>query len=99
MSKAADVFAFGMILYEMVMGQRPYAGMSHGQIVHAITANRPPQLGSVCPTPMRKFVLRCLAPQPDERPAFPEVGSGLLPGLLPGGRHWGPALGVGTGRQ
>jgi len=54
LSKAADVYAFGVLLWELTTGQKPYQGMSHGQIVHAraagprsrraaaLTARRPP---------------------------------------------------------
>jgi len=31
-----DVYAFGVVLWEMYTGQRPWAGMRHAQIVHTI---------------------------------------------------------------
>lgn len=35
LSKAADVFAFGVLLWEMATGSRAWAGMSHTQVAPA----------------------------------------------------------------
>jgi len=73
MSKAGDVYAYGVILWEMFMGQRPWSGLSHGQIIQAITTNKQLALGSSCPTVLRKFIYRCISPKPEERPSFDQV--------------------------
>ncbi|GLC39870.1 hypothetical protein PLESTF_000919300 [Pleodorina starrii] len=73
LSKAADVYSFGVIMWEMYTGQRPYGGLTHGQILHAITTGKPLPLGASCPQPLRVFLTRCLAPKPTDRPTFPEI--------------------------
>ena len=36
MSHAVDVYAFGVVLWEMYTAQRPWAGMRQAQIVHTV---------------------------------------------------------------
>lgn len=55
------------------MGQRPYAGLSHGQIVAHVTSGNGLVLSSSCPDEYRDLVVRCLCPRPAERPTFKEV--------------------------
>jgi eukaryotic-like serine/threonine-protein kinase len=65
-----DIFAFGVMLYEMVSGRRPFAGDSRASLMAAIVAAEPPTLTSVqpeAPAPLERLVLRCLAKDPDDR--------------------------------
>jgi len=36
MTKACDVYGYGVIVWEMYMAQRPWSGLSHGQIIHQV---------------------------------------------------------------
>ncbi|KAG2489421.1 hypothetical protein HYH03_012059 [Edaphochlamys debaryana] len=73
LTKSADVYSFGVIMWEMYTGQRPYGGLTHGQILHAITTGKPLPLGASCPQPMKEFLTRLLTPKHAERPAFTEI--------------------------
>jgi serine/threonine protein kinase len=73
MTKAGDVYAYGVILWEMFMGQRPWSGLSHGQIIQAITTSKQLALGSSCPTILRKLIYRCMAAKAEERPSFEQL--------------------------
>ena len=44
-SKATDVYSFGVLLWQMYTGSRPWAGLRHGQIIVMVVTQvrrRPP---------------------------------------------------------
>ncbi len=66
----ADVFAFGAVLFEMVTGQRAFAGKSQASLLAAILERDPPpisQLVPVAPPALDYLVRTCLAKDPDAR--------------------------------
>ena len=65
-----DIFAFGVVLYEMICGRRPFGGNSRASIMAAIVASEPPPLSMVesqAPASLERVILRCLAKEPDNR--------------------------------
>ena len=66
----ADIFAFGAVLFEMVTGQRAFAGKSQASLLAAILERDPPpisQLVPVAPPALDYLVRTCLAKDPDAR--------------------------------
>jgi eukaryotic-like serine/threonine-protein kinase len=66
----SDIFAMGAMLYEMVTGQRAFAGKSQASIVAAILASEPAPISTVQPmTPpaLAQVVKTCLAKDPEDR--------------------------------
>ena len=66
----SDVFSFGIVLYEMAAGQRPFAGENDVDTMHAILHEepRPPHVvSSTLPRDLHRIVTRALAKQPKER--------------------------------
>lgn len=67
MSKAVDVYSFGVIVWEMYCGSRPFAGMSHSQVLHAIGMGKllePPQ---DMPHSLKNLLAACLSKDPAKR--------------------------------
>ena len=66
----SDVFAFGAVLYEILTGQRAFAGKSQASVIAAILERDPRsilELMPVCPKSLDRVVRRCLTKDPDER--------------------------------
>lgn len=70
-----DVFAFGVILWEMLTGQQPWAELEHPmQIVFVVgvQGQRLP-LPEDCPPALAALIPRCWHEEPAERPSFREL--------------------------
>ena len=66
----SDVFSFGAVLYEMLSGQRAFAGGSSADRASAILKEDPPDLratGRNIPPAMERIVRHCLEKSRDER--------------------------------
>jgi len=66
----ADLFAFGALLYEMVTGQRAFAGQSQASVIAAILTSEPRPVSQLIPTlpaSLDRVVTSCLAKDPDDR--------------------------------
>jgi serine/threonine protein kinase len=69
----SDIWALGVLLFEMTCGQRPFCGVTSFEIGAAILAGRRRQLPSRLPLPFRQLVAKCLAFTPDAR--YPSAGA------------------------
>lgn len=75
-SRATDLWALGMILYEMIAGKHPYTIDQIGVLAAQVTSLEPvpvdPSFRDV-PTELTAIVMRCLAKDPAERPSARDV--------------------------
>jgi eukaryotic-like serine/threonine-protein kinase len=66
--RRVDLFALGIVLYEMVAGQPPFAGQSVFDVARAILHDEPPALcGSSGIVALDRIINRALRKQPDAR--------------------------------
>ncbi len=91
-----DVFALGVVLYELATGRRPFQGPNAAVISSAILRDPPPSFASVrsgVPPELESVVLRCLEKDPGARyPTARAVGDALRQvGPIGGPASLGPA--------
>src|SRR5215831_2849426 len=60
-----DLFAFGCVLYEMLMGKRAFAGENAASVIASILEREPEPLTAA--PPLERVVRRALAKDPDQR--------------------------------
>jgi len=92
-SPQTDLYAVGVIAFELFTGQRPFTGRSHMEVVAHHLKTPPPAPSSLVPQPpeLDDLVLRLLAKEPRQRPASasevaremrallqPQGGSGVM---------------------
>jgi serine/threonine-protein kinase len=66
----SDIFNLGIVLYELVAGQRPFKGATTGEVINSIINLQPGPLGLENPLfspALDNIISKCLAKAPDER--------------------------------
>jgi eukaryotic-like serine/threonine-protein kinase len=63
----SDVFAFGIVLYELLAGRRPFEGSNELEVLKRIMHGMPAQLPHDLPEPLRAAVEKSLEKDPAER--------------------------------
>jgi Tol biopolymer transport system component/predicted Ser/Thr protein kinase len=61
----ADVFAFGVVLYELLAGANPFAAPQYADTIHNVAHLEPPL--EPIPYALRRIVRRCLRKEPEQR--------------------------------
>jgi len=99
-----DVWAFGVVLYEMAAGRLPFGGGTLAELAGAIVSGAPTPLSGRVPVGIQAVIARCLAKEPSQRyeqggaarTALDALAGGSGPRRAPGlpRRVWIPAAAV-----
>src|SRR5260370_29740704 len=66
----SDIFAFGLVFYEMLTGRRAFDGDNAASIISAIMTAEPPALPQgqlATPPALERILKQCIAKDPDDR--------------------------------
>jgi serine/threonine protein kinase len=78
----SDLYALGLILYELYTGKRPFEASSLNQLLALRERNAAPEPSTLCPdldTSTERIILECLSPDPARRPASAAAIAARLP--------------------
>ena len=64
----SDIYALGIVAYEMLVGHRPFTGSSQVEIAMAQVKQQPPELPESIDSDLRRLVMMTLAKAPANRP-------------------------------
>ncbi|KAI8473688.1 MAG: kinase-like domain-containing protein [Monoraphidium minutum] len=81
-SRGADVYSFGVLLWQMCEGRSPWQGHTTAEVLHNVCVlQRAPALGpgSRVPECLRLLVSACTAQDPAQRPTFKDILDILTP--------------------
>ena len=80
----SDIYALGIVAYEMLVGSRPFTGSSQVEIAMAQVKQQPPELPEAITADLRRLVMMMLAKAPANRPRSASAVARILEAIQRG---------------
>ena len=80
----SDIYALGIVAYEMLVGHRPFTGASQVEIAMAQVKQQPPELPADIHPDLRRLVMMALAKAPANRPRSASAVARILESIQRG---------------
>lgn len=72
-SKASDVYAFSLIVYEIITNLKPFENCNIYQIMMNVSKGDRPELNSTIPKSYQDLIKDCWSQNPEQRPTFDQI--------------------------
>lgn len=72
-TKQSDVYAFSMIMYEILTGEKPFGNYDFTKIVKKVSQNHRPKINSKISKSFQNLIEKCWDQDPNNRPTFDQI--------------------------
>lgn len=80
LSPSDDVYSFGLILWELMAGEPPFAKLTKKQLIQKVVKEQfRPEMPDVLPEPLVELIRLCWSSEPGNRPTFEFIELALSP--------------------
>lgn len=69
-NEKADVYSFGMVMFELATNITPFADMTYLQIIRAINEEQRPKIPDECNPSLKSLIEQCWHQNPNQRPSI-----------------------------
>ncbi len=76
-SNKADIYSYGMILWELAARELPYKDLNQFEIPRRVSEGERPEIPQDCPQPLAHLIRWCWHANPDIRPVMPDAKRAL----------------------
>ncbi|KAK8847280.1 hypothetical protein M9Y10_019867 [Tritrichomonas musculus] len=72
-SKEGDVYAFGMIMYEILTNEKPFKNLNFFEVLTKVATGNRPSINATIMDSYSKLIQKCWSQNPSDRPTFDDI--------------------------